>query len=76
VQGIKRAKLRHSAKFRGDGSNRCRDMKIFQFFKMAVAAILDFQIFEILTVGTVTNRCEDMATFRFFKMADAAILDL
>jgi len=51
-------------------------MKIFQFFKMAVAAILDFQIFEILTVGTVTNRCEDMATFRFFKMADAAILDL
>jgi len=28
-------------------------MVIFRFFKMAVAAILDFQICEILTVGTV-----------------------
>ena len=73
---VKRGKLRHHANFHGDQSNRFGDITIFLFLKMATAAMLDFQIFEILTVGTVTNRCEDMATFRFFKMADAAILDL
>ena len=65
-------------------------MVIFRFSKMAVAAVLDFKIFENLTVGTAksvelrnrakfcqnrSNRGRDMAIFRFFKMAAAAILD-
>jgi len=33
---------RHPAKFRGNRSNRYRNMAIFRFFKMAAAAILDF----------------------------------
>jgi len=39
---LKTAKMRHRAKFRGDRLNRCRDMAIFRFLKMAAAAILDF----------------------------------
>jgi len=65
-------------------------MAIFRIFKMAAAAILDFEIFEILTVGTLkgvklchcvkfrrnrSNRGQNMAMFRFSKMAAAAILD-
>jgi len=54
--------LRHRAKFCGDRSNCCRDIAIFGFFKMAAAAILDFEFFSFfsffhffyfLTVGTV-----------------------
>ena len=44
------AKMRHSAKFRIDRSNRCWDMTIFRFFKMAAAAILDFQKVAMLGV--------------------------
>ena len=66
-------------------------MAIFRFFKMAAAAILDFEDFKFLTVGAVKrvemlqrakfhqnrlNRGRDMAIFQFFKMASAAILDL
>ena len=36
---VKRAKLRQRAKFHRDGSNRCRDMAIFRFSKMAAATI-------------------------------------
>ena len=65
-------------------------MAIFQFFKMAAAAILDFENFKFLRVWAVKwvelhhrakfrqNRphCgSDMAIFRFFKMAAAVILD-
>ena len=39
------AKLRQCAKFCRNRSNRIRDMVIFRFYKMAVAAMLDFQIF-------------------------------
>ena len=61
----------------------------FSSFKMAAAAILDFQNLEILTFGTVksvelrnhakfcrnrSNRGRDIAIFRIFKMADAAML--
>jgi len=57
---------------------------------MAVAAILDFQILEIVTVGTLnmaklhqcakfsrnrSNGVRDMVIFGFSKMAAAAILD-
>ena len=62
----------------------------FSIFKMAAAAILDFQNLKILTFGTVkrvelrdhatfcrnrSNRGRDIAIFRIFKMADAAMLD-
>ena len=65
-------------------------MAIFQFFKMAAAAILDYCNFKFLTVGTLksaklhqrakfrrnrSNRGRDMVIFRFFKMASAAMLD-
>jgi len=64
-------------------------MTIFRFFKMAAAAILDFQNFKLLMVGRLkgvelrcraklgrnrSNRGGDMTIFRFFKMAAAAIL--
>jgi len=65
-------------------------MAIFEFFKMAAAAILDFSNFKLLTVGRLkraelrrrtkfaqnrSKRGRDMAIFRFFKMAAVAILD-
>jgi len=43
--------LHHGAKFRKDRSNRYGDIAIFVIFKMVAAAILDFEKFEILTVG-------------------------
>jgi len=48
---VKRPILHHSTKFRKDRLNRCGDIAIFVIFKMAAATILDFQKFEILTVG-------------------------
>jgi len=51
VGAVKTPILHHRTKFRKDRSNRWRDIAIFVIFKMAVAAILDFQKFEILTVG-------------------------
>ena len=45
--------MRHPAKFRGNRSNRYRNMAIFRFFKMAAAAALDFLIFQMLAVGTL-----------------------
>ena len=57
---------------------------------MAATAILDFQNFNLSTIGTVKrvelhhyakfsrnrfNRGRDIAIFRYFKMAAAAILD-
>ena len=45
VGTLNMAKLRQCAKFCRNRSNRVRDMVIFRFYKMAVAAMLDFQIF-------------------------------
>jgi len=42
--------LQQPTKFRKDRSNRCGDIAIFAIFKMAAAAILNFQKFKILTV--------------------------
>ena len=42
---------RRRAKFGRNRSKRGRDMAIFQFYKMAAAAILDFQNLIFLTVG-------------------------
>ena len=51
VGAVKKPILHHRAKFRKDQSNRCGDIAILVIFKMAAAVILDFQKFEILTVG-------------------------
>ena len=48
---VRSVKLRQRAKFRGDSSNRRRDMAIFRFFNMAAAAILDFSNIKFLKVG-------------------------
>jgi len=42
VGTVKMINLRHRDKFRGDQSNRCGDIAIIQFFKMAAAAIWNF----------------------------------
>jgi len=75
----------HRAKFHKNRLNRCRDIVIFIFFKMAAKAISDFQNFS--TVKRVElhqcaklcrnrfNRVRDIAIFRFFKMAAAAMLN-
>jgi len=41
------------AKYRQNLSIDCKDIKIFQFFKIAAAAILDFQICEISLADSV-----------------------
>ena len=65
-------------------------MAILRFYKMAVAAMLDFSNFKFLTVEQLkraelrrhakfgrnrSNRGRGMVIFRFFKMAAAAISD-
>ena len=90
VGTLNMAELRGCAKFGQNRPNCGRDMSIFRFLKMAAAAILDFQIFDILTVGTLNSfemrlrakfgqnrskRGRDMAIFRFSKMAADAMLD-
>ena len=47
---VKRPILLQRTKFRKGWSNRYSDIAIFVIFKMAVAAILNFQKFKILTV--------------------------
>ena len=70
--------MRHRAKFRGNRSNRCRDMAIFQFFsKMAAVRHLRFLNFQILNRRHVyggqfrdgPRTADDMTIFRFLKMA-------
>ena len=84
---VQNVKMRNRAKFRGNRSNRCRDMAIFRFSKMAAVAVLDLQNFKVgglkrvklrrpAKFGRNQSNCSlDMAIFRFFKMAAAAILD-
>jgi len=50
IAADKKPILRQRTKFRKDRSNRCGDIAIFAIFKLAAAAMLDFQKFEILTV--------------------------
>ena len=49
VGAVKRPILHQRTKFRKDRSNRCGYIAIFVIFKMATAAILNFQKFEMLT---------------------------
>ena len=82
--------MHQHAKFCQNRSIGCEDIKIFRFFKMAAAAIFDFQkrafLFAVGIWGAQTHhctkfrqnrlfRCTDIAIFRIFKMAAAAILD-
>jgi len=53
VGTVKRFEMHHRAKLRQSRLNRGRDMGIFQFFKMAAAAIQDFWNLKFLTVGTL-----------------------
>ena len=53
VGAVKRPILHQQTKFRKDRSNRCGDIAIFVIFKMAAAAILNFQKFKILTVDVL-----------------------
>jgi len=50
VGTVKRPILHQRTKFRNDRSNRYGDIAIFVIFKMAAAAILNFQKFKILAV--------------------------
>jgi len=45
--------MRHRTKFREDRSNRSRDISDLRYFKMAVAAILDFGNLKLLTFATL-----------------------
>jgi len=68
--------LHQRTKFHKDRSNRCGDIAIFVIFKIAAAAILNFQKLKILTVDPLygtnvrhtakcnqnrSNGCKDMA---------------
>ena len=53
VSVVKTPILHQHTKFRKDRSNRCGDIAIFVIFKMAAAAMLDFQNLEILTVDSL-----------------------
>ena len=62
---VKRFEMHHHAKLRQNRLNRCRDMAIFRFFKMAAAAILDFRNFKFLMVGTINRvKLHHRAKFR------------
>jgi len=74
---VKRPILHHHTKFRKDQSNCCGDIAIFVIFKMAAAAILDFQKFQnFIKIGHWSHGCRDMAILRFSKWRPSAILDL
>ena len=47
-RSVKRPILQQRTEFRKDRSNSCGDIAIFVIFKMAAAAILNFEKFEIL----------------------------
>ena len=87
---VKRVELHHYAKIRRNRLNCGRYMVIIRFFKMAAAAILDFQNLKFLMFGTIkrvelrnrakfcrnrSNRGRDIAILRIFKITDAAMLD-
>jgi len=53
VCAVKGYILHQRTRFHKDRSNHCGDIAIFVIFKMAAAAILDFQKFEILTIDAL-----------------------
>jgi len=90
ANGVQRIKTHEHVIFWQNRSLGYEDIKIFQFFEVANAAILNFQICEISLADSVWKApthhrakchqnqlscCGDIAIFRIFKMAVAAILD-
>jgi len=90
ANGVQRIKTREHVRFWQIGSIGYKDIKIFQFFKVADATVLNFQICEISLADSGWKAqthhrakccqnwsacCGDIAIFRIFKMATAAILD-
>jgi len=91
AMGAERVETHQHAKLHRNRSISCKNIKIFRFFKMAAAAILDYRIHKILLAESgrmahanhftkfCHNRsfhCGDVAIFRIFRMAAAAILVL
>jgi len=87
--GVARVETHHHAKFCQNQSISRKDIKIFRFFMMAAAAILDCRIHKILLAVGVrrshTHHCtkfyqnrsfhyRDIAIFRIIKLAAGAIL--
>jgi len=68
------------AKIRQNRSIGCKDIKIFRFFQMAAAAILDFQICEILLADGVwwayTHNCAKIRLNRSLRCGDIAIFKI
>ena len=52
VEAVKRVEMLQRAKFCQNRLKRGRDMAIFRFFKIAAAAILDFEKFQIFNRRT------------------------
>ena len=88
--GVQRIKTHEHVKFWQNRSIGCEYINLFQFFKMAGDAILDFQICEISLAESVWKaqahhraKCrqnwssvvETLQCFEFFKMTVGAILD-
>jgi len=69
--------MHQRAKFCQNRSIGCEDIKIFRFFDMAAAAILDFQICEILLAdgvwGAQSHNCTKFRQYRSFRIGDNAI---
>ena len=64
VELVKRPIWHQHTKFRKDRSNHCGYIAIFVIFKMAAAAILDFQKFKILTVdASIVRLCVNVLNF-------------
>jgi len=85
VHTLRKAKVRHQAKFCADRANRCGDMAVFDFSRWRLSAILDFQKLEILTAHTLrrakmrhhakfcadrSNRCGVIGRFLIFQDGD------
>jgi len=71
VRMVKRVELRHHATFRADRSNRCRDMTIISFFKMAAVGYLG----SVMRVGTThEGHLVVFITVQNFVGIDAVVL--
>ena len=64
--------MRHYAKCCADRSNRCQDIVIFDFLKMAAAAILDFQNFEFLKRSERSRGSKRVIVPNFVEIARTA----
>ena len=56
-------KMDHCAKFRQNSSTRCGDIVIFRLFKMAAAAMLDFQNSQFLAYRVPRDEMHQHAKF-------------